>query len=198
MSDHSYLFSIIPDNDKYLSLVTGVLTSIAKVSANRRTITEAFTSELSEIREELVDVPKICDVGNSTQMMPRIVKLYTRIFEFLYEAMCWYQSKSKRFKTYLNENYYTRHFQPLTANIRKAIASIRHGAELVTQQKVGYIVDRIDRNQNLRIAADDIRCNTPVVIEARSQLLLEGFRKIGKDSTETLCAAGEQFFHGVY
>ncbi|KAK8071312.1 hypothetical protein PG997_011515 [Apiospora hydei] len=175
LNDHSYLFSIIPDNDK--------------------TLTEAFTSELSEIREELFDVPKICDVGNPAQMMPRVVKLYTRIFEFLFEAMCWYQSKSKRFKAYLNENYYTRHFQPLTANIRKAIASIRHGAELITQQKVGYIVDRIDRNQNLRIAGDDVRYEAPIALEAKSQLLLEGFKKIGKDSTETLCAVGEQFLY---
>lgn len=30
LDDHSYIFSIIPDNDKYFSLATGVLTSIAK------------------------------------------------------------------------------------------------------------------------------------------------------------------------
>lgn len=129
-------------------------------------------------------------------MMPRVIKLYIRIFEFLYEAMCWYQSKSKRFKAYLNENYHARHFQPLTANIRKAISSIRHAAELVTQQKLGYLVERIDRNQDLRIVADDVRHETTAAIEAKSQLLLEGFRRIGKDSTGTLCAVGQQFFHG--
>ncbi|KAK8099600.1 uncharacterized protein PG998_012841 [Apiospora kogelbergensis] len=128
-------------------------------------------------------------------MMPRVIKLYIRIFEFLYEAMCWYQSKSKRFKAYLNENYHARHFQPLTANIRKAISSIRHAAELVTQQKLGYLVERIDRNQDLRIVADDVRHETTAAIEAKSQLLLEGFRRIGKDSTGTLCAVGQQFFH---
>lgn len=131
-------------------------------------------------------------------MMPRVVKLYIRIFEFLYEAMCWYQSKSKRFKACLNGNYYARRFQPLTANIRKAIASIHHGAELITQQKVGYLVERLDRNQVLRIAADDFRHETPAAIEAKKQLLLENFINIGKDSTQTLCAVGEQFFYGAY
>ncbi|KAK8004672.1 hypothetical protein PG990_010709 [Apiospora arundinis] len=195
LNDHSYLFSIIPDDDKYLSLLTGVLTSIAKISVNRKTLAEAFASELSEIKEELIDVPKVCDVGNRAQMMPRVVKLYIRIFEFLYEAMCWYQSKSKRFKACLNGNYYARRFQPLTANIRKAIASIHHGAELITQQKVGYLVERLDRNQVLRIAADDLRHETPAAIEAKKQLLLENFMTIGKDSTQTLCAVGEQFFY---
>ncbi|KAK8037677.1 hypothetical protein PG991_001023 [Apiospora marii] len=128
-------------------------------------------------------------------MLPRVVKLYIRVFEFLYEAMCWYQSKSRRFKAYLNENYHARSFQPLTTNIRKAIVSIRHGAELITQQKVDYMVDRIDRNQILRNAADDMRYQAPAVIETRNQLLLEGFKRIGKDSTDTLCAVGEQFLH---
>ena len=31
MSSHSCLFSVIPNNDKYTSLITGVITSIAKV-----------------------------------------------------------------------------------------------------------------------------------------------------------------------
>ncbi|KAK8102067.1 hypothetical protein PG984_015213 [Apiospora sp. TS-2023a] len=180
LSDHSYLFSIIPDNDKYLSLVTGVLTSIAK---------------LVEIREELVDIPKICDVGNPTRMKPRVVKLYICIFEFLYLAMRWYQSTSMRFKAAFNENYYAKEFQPKTANIRKAISKIRDEAVLITQQRVGYIVDRIDIGRNLRIAADGSRNEESVVTEAKRQLLLEGFNKIGNDSTKTLCATGEQFFY---
>ena len=33
MSDHSYLFSVFPDGDKYTSLFTGVVSSIVKVGA---------------------------------------------------------------------------------------------------------------------------------------------------------------------
>lgn len=32
LNDHSYLFSIIPNGDKYTSLITGVITSVVKVS----------------------------------------------------------------------------------------------------------------------------------------------------------------------
>jgi len=31
MNDHSYLFSVIPNGDKYTSLITGVVTSVVKV-----------------------------------------------------------------------------------------------------------------------------------------------------------------------
>ncbi len=31
MDDHSYLFSVIPDGDKYTSLITGIVTSVVKV-----------------------------------------------------------------------------------------------------------------------------------------------------------------------
>ncbi|KAK7972493.1 hypothetical protein PG988_006627 [Apiospora saccharicola] len=109
--------------------------------------------------------------------------------------MRWYQSTSMRFKAAFNENYYAKEFQPKTANIRKAISKIRDEAVLITQQKVGYIVDRIDIGRNLRIAADESRNEASVVAEAKRQLLLEGFNKIGNDSTKTLCATGEQFFY---
>lgn len=36
MNDHSYLFSVIPNGDKYTSLVTGVISSVVKVCASRR------------------------------------------------------------------------------------------------------------------------------------------------------------------
>ncbi|KAK6839089.1 hypothetical protein PG987_004955 [Apiospora arundinis] len=195
LSDHSYIFSIIPDNDKYLSLVTGVLTSIAKVAINRRTITEAFASELEEIREELKDVPKVVDVGNRTEMLPRVVTLYIRIFEFLYEAMCWYQSKSKRFKTYLNENYHARHFSPLTSNIRKAIASISRNADQMNRDRLRYLVHRADLNMDNRIASDDTRYQSEDTLGAKRGRLLEGFKKIGNDARDTLYAGGEQFFY---
>jgi hypothetical protein len=32
MNDHSFLFSVIPNGDKYTSLVTGVVSSIVKAS----------------------------------------------------------------------------------------------------------------------------------------------------------------------
>lgn len=32
MDSHKYLFSVIPDGDKYTSLVTGIITSVVKVS----------------------------------------------------------------------------------------------------------------------------------------------------------------------
>lgn len=131
-------------------------------------------------------------------MIPRVVKLYICIFEFLYEAMCWYQSKSKRFKAYFNENYYAKEFEPKTTNIMRAIEKIRAGAVLTTQQRVGYLVDRQDLGRSLRIAADDSRFEASVVAEAKKQLLLEGFKTIGQGSTKTLYATGEQFFYGTY
>lgn len=140
----------------------------------------------------------MCDVGNRTQMMPHVVKLYIHIFEFLHEAMCWYQSKSKRLKSYLNENYHARRFQPLTTNIRKTIADIRDQATMVTYQRINYLADTVGRIQSNRIASDDIRYGAPVVVELRIQGQLEGFKKIGEGSTKTLCAVGEQFFHGIY
>ena len=36
MDDHSYLFSVIPDGDKYTSLITGIVTSVVKVRLARQ------------------------------------------------------------------------------------------------------------------------------------------------------------------
>lgn len=165
---------------------------------NRKTIAEAFAAKLGEIREELVGIPKVCDIGNPTQMRPRVVKLYICIFEFLYEAMCWYQSKSKRVKAYFNENYYSREFEPKTTNILRAIEKIHAEALLITEQRVRYLVDRDDRSRSLRIAAEESRLEASVVTEVKRQVLLEGFKKIGKNSTKTLYATGQGFFHGAY
>ncbi len=87
MKDHSYLFSFIPDGDKYISLFTGVISSVVKVelfffpsrrghsrmvlditvkvSVNYKKVAEGFNIALSEISEDLRFIRRSSRISDS-------------------------------------------------------------------------------------------------------------------------------------
>ncbi|KAI2464414.1 hypothetical protein F4781DRAFT_72887 [Annulohypoxylon bovei var. microspora] len=89
MNEHKYLFSIIPNGDKYTSLITGVITSIVKASVNHESIAEGFSRALQEISRDLDFVRRGTRMCNTTEMKGHVVSLYREVFAFLCYTMKW-------------------------------------------------------------------------------------------------------------
>ncbi|OJZ91117.1 hypothetical protein ASPFODRAFT_57332 [Aspergillus luchuensis CBS 106.47] len=58
MDDHSFLSKFIPTGNKYISLITGVISSVVKICANYKRIAEGFFSALVDLSSDLRLVQK--------------------------------------------------------------------------------------------------------------------------------------------
>ncbi|KAL7960283.1 hypothetical protein V8C34DRAFT_74353 [Trichoderma compactum] len=135
LNDHSYLFSFIPNGDKYTSLITGVITSVVKASVNSKKMAEIFSEALEEIAESLQTVNKSVKISDSSQMKRLVVELYVGVFDFLCHALEWYESGLKRFKSAFNQNFANNINQKIGV-IKRTLGRIQLEADQVTQCRV--------------------------------------------------------------
>ncbi|KAM0253304.1 hypothetical protein ACHAQJ_007358 [Trichoderma viride] len=210
LNDHSYLFSIIPNEDKYTSLITGVITSVVKASVNHKKVAEKFSEALKDITEDLGTVHKSVGISNSSQMKLLVVDLYVAVFNFLCAAMDWYESRLNRFKASLNQNYATKIDQNVL-DIKKVLDRIRLEADQVTQDRVQdtqQTIKSVDKgvkdvghgiegiNEKLRevrelLAAGQRSREMDIesqLVEFRRELLK---MMLGYDATQSLLATGQ-------
>lgn len=219
MNDHSYLFSVIPNGDKYTSLVTGVISSVVKVCASRRfvsfvrrrrlipprhlfnhkKIAERFSSYLAEIGEDLRSVQKSVQIANTPDMRRFVVKLYDKMFDFLATAMEWYQSRTRRFRSALNQNYDETLSSKVDA-IRSVLGRIRQEAEHITQARI----HEADIRRNwlyAKIAAKDMRDSANAAhLQGKLDELSAQFASltVGQEMKGTLQAVGQHTIHGIW
>ncbi|KAI1125319.1 hypothetical protein F5Y10DRAFT_284376 [Nemania abortiva] len=97
LNDYSFLFSVVPSNDKYTSLITGVLSSIAKAAAKYQEINEKITHALDRITYDIRQVQKHTKVADTAEVRDLVVEFFVGIFDLLCFIMSWYTSKGKRF-----------------------------------------------------------------------------------------------------
>ncbi|KAI0006516.1 hypothetical protein F4779DRAFT_620531 [Xylariaceae sp. FL0662B] len=151
LDGHKALFSVIPSNDKYISLFTGVVSSVVKASVNYEKIASGFSQALADISVDLNFVRKSTVISNSNDMRSAIVELYVQIFKLLCDMMIWYQSRGKRFRTAFDINYYDKKVEQKVTKIRRQIKRIgqlvaTETALIVqtTQRDVNAIVPRLE------------------------------------------------------
>ncbi|KAI1504178.1 hypothetical protein F5X99DRAFT_372746 [Biscogniauxia marginata] len=136
MDDYSYLFSVIPSNDKYTSLITGVLSSIAKASANHKTTAEKFSSALGNIIDEMRLVHKHTKVANTPEIRQLVIEFYISVFEFLCFAMSWYKSKKRRVMGAINKNFNEDEVDSKVNAIQDVLKKLSREANLVAQGRI--------------------------------------------------------------
>ncbi|KAI1271372.1 hypothetical protein F5Y07DRAFT_345993 [Xylaria sp. FL0933] len=163
MDDYGFLFDLIPDGHLYTSLVTGAISSVVKASVNHKHIAEGFSSYLAEINQDLRSVQKSLQIADTEDMRRFVVELYNKMFDFLCEAMRWYQSTGKRWKSAWNQNSQPELSDKVSA-IRAVLVRISHEAEYITQTRIkeshAYVMQ--SERMQMKIAADESRIHDNV------------------------------------
>ncbi|QPC76903.1 hypothetical protein HYE68_007655 [Fusarium pseudograminearum] len=145
MSEYSYLFSIIPNGDKYTSLITGVVSSVVKVhcSVFSLKVAEGFSEALSDVSDHLRSVKKISKGSDSHDMRLHVIKLYCEVFELLCHALTWFTSKRKRIGAAFKKNFYDDTVVSLLNRIQKTVTAIDREANYISHGQVREIYERV-------------------------------------------------------
>ncbi|SCV47898.1 uncharacterized protein FFB14_10082 [Fusarium fujikuroi] len=110
--DHSSLLSIIPKDDKYVTLLTGSLSAIAQATINHQKIAEGVADTLDDLCHD-IDFwnRQMMEHGNIPSLRQYIQELYVIVFEFFTEAFNkWSKSGWKRFLTSFDDGAFSRLF----------------------------------------------------------------------------------------
>ncbi|GLI75628.1 hypothetical protein PoHVEF18_003890 [Penicillium ochrochloron] len=138
MDDHSYLFKVIPAGDKYISLITGVVSSVVKATVSHKKIAEGFFLALVDMSSDLCFVQKKTDIWDSPEMRKFVVDFYVIVFEFLCHAMLWFTRRGTRLRSIWNKNFYDDTVKRMVDRMKAAVGRIQseasHLAEVQVQQ----------------------------------------------------------------
>ncbi|OKO96532.1 hypothetical protein PENSUB_10707 [Penicillium subrubescens] len=138
MDDHSYLFKVIPAGDKYISLITGVVSSVVKATVSHKKIAEGFFLALVDMSSDLCFVQKKTDIWDSPEMRKFVVDFYIIVFEFLCHAMLWFIRRGTRLRSIWNKNFYDDTVKRMVDRMKAAMGRIQseasHLAEVQVQQ----------------------------------------------------------------
>ncbi|KAI0454811.1 hypothetical protein F5B21DRAFT_474335 [Xylaria acuta] len=136
MDSHRYLFSIIPNGDKYTSLITGVITSIVKASVNHETMAEGFSRALQDISRDLNFVRRGTLLCNTAEMKGHIVLLYKEVFAFLCHTLKWYNSSWNRFRKAFDNRFYDKNVEQRVKRIQGLVQRVRDEINLMSDRMV--------------------------------------------------------------
>ncbi|KAH6630496.1 hypothetical protein B0J18DRAFT_421300 [Chaetomium sp. MPI-SDFR-AT-0129] len=144
MNDLSYLFKFIPAEDKYISLLTGVIASIVKVSVNYTKIAEGFSLAVAEISSDLHLVEGKVELADTELMRKLVVDFYVQVFEFLCHTMSFFMSSKKRAQSAFNANFYDQTVRRMVAGIQTTFNGILAEATLATERRILEISSQIE------------------------------------------------------
>ncbi|CAP65845.1 uncharacterized protein PODANS_5_10580 [Podospora anserina S mat+] len=209
MDDHSFLFKFVPTEDKYISLLTGVVTSVVKVSypappsiasVNYQKIAEGFSLALVEISENLRLVQKKTQVANTKEMQRLVVALYVQVFIFLCHAMSFLHKRHKRFLASFNKGFYDKTVKATVDGIQKTIGDIRNEAQHTTELRIEHMHQKMNdlepilaRLQQLGIQT---HADTQQQVNAKVAAAAQGFQRLGENAVHQLEGVDDQVTHG--
>lgn len=139
MDAHKYLFSIIPNGDKYTSLLTGSLTSIVKASANHEKTAEGISLALEDISKDLNYVGRSTEICDTPELRRHIIVMYCEVFEFLCHTIKWYSSSWNRFRKAYDGKFYDKLVQQRVQKIQRLVQRVRDELKLSTGRSVNII-----------------------------------------------------------
>ncbi|GAP93425.1 hypothetical protein SAMD00023353_10300130 [Rosellinia necatrix] len=117
---HSNLISILPNNNTYVTLLTGSLTAIAQASINHQELADGVSSTLDELSQDIAYWNELIREYSDTTMVQRYIRdLYVVVFEFLTEIFSqWSKSSWRRFLTSFDEQALNKLFSEKQDRIR--------------------------------------------------------------------------------
>ncbi|KAL6407016.1 hypothetical protein AUP68_09837 [Ilyonectria robusta] len=192
MNDHSYLFNVIPSGDKYISLITGVVSSVVTASTNYKKIAEGFSMALIDISSDLHFVTKSVEIADSQEMRRLVVELYVGVFKLLCHTMDWFKRKKNRFLSALNKNFYDETVQGLVRGIQKTVQRVRDESQFIANGRVERIEGMVSHALSLRMVGSESRNDD---IETTQRKLAFAKESLGYSSVRTLVSVEEQLVH---
>lgn len=153
---------------------------------------------MEEIDQDIRTVKKSHQISNTREMRYLVVELYVLIFDFLCQAMEWFQNPGHRFIASLSQRYETK-MKDNADVIKKVVVRIKLDAEQTTQRRVQHtelgVSSILGEVQALRRASDQ-RDETLHDIDARLKELSSQI-KLGLMARESLLATGQQANYGT-
>ncbi|KAJ2996678.1 hypothetical protein NUW58_g901 [Xylaria curta] len=173
LNDYSFLFAVIPNNDKYTSLITGVLSTIAKACANYQETAEKFSLALDRVSDGIRLVRKSTKVADSPDIRRFVVEFFVGIFDLLCHAMSWYRSKTKRFLGALNKNF-DKDLDGMVDTIQQVLKKLSEEANLITQLRIQDVHESVTKMSS--VSEDTERRMN--VMEAKLDIAVDGVDRI--------------------
>ncbi|KAK4678829.1 hypothetical protein QC764_0059260 [Podospora pseudoanserina] len=192
MNDHSYLFKFVPAQDKYLSLLTGVVATVVKASLNYQKIAEGFSLALVEMSANLRYVEKKTHIANTAEMQRLVVELYVKIFKFLCHAMSFFHKRRKRFFASFDKTFYDRSVQAMVDDIQKTIKRIKDEAQHTSELRIEEINSKVDWLVRLQELGTHSHGNSQQEIDDKNATAAIGFKRLGETAVRHLGLVEEQ------
>ncbi|KAK0716573.1 hypothetical protein B0T21DRAFT_63901 [Apiosordaria backusii] len=192
MNDHSYLFKFLPAEDKYISLLTGVVSTVVKASANYQKIAEGFSLALVEMSANLRFVEKKTQIANTKEMQRLVVDLYVKVFKFLCHAMSFFHKRRKRFFASFDKRFYDKTVQSMVDDIQKTISRIRYEAQHASELRIEDIHSKVDWLVRLQQLGTGTHGNSQQEIDDKNAAAAIGFQRLGETAVRHLGLVEEQ------
>ncbi|KAI0186884.1 hypothetical protein EV127DRAFT_483846 [Xylaria flabelliformis] len=184
MDSHKYLFSIIPNGDKYTSLITGVITSIASV--NHENMAEGFSRALQDISRDLNFVRRGTLLCSTAEMKGHIVLLYREVFAFLCYTLKWYSSSWNRFRKAFDSRFYDKNVEQRVKRIQGLVQRVRDEINLMSDTMVQNI--HSEQRAGFDATADLINTRIDELEGGLDAKFAEFARSLGEQMCKTLMA----------
>ncbi|RMY38844.1 hypothetical protein D0866_02323 [Hortaea werneckii] len=145
MDDHSQILDVLPNKDKYVSLITGSMACIVKATINHEDIALALTDSLEQLCEDIMHWKKqILAHSDLPSIQNSVQELYVVVFQYLTDIFAaWSRSGLKRFSRSFDKNAMTKLFSTRQAQIDRLSERIDRAAKLHEQKSIQAILTSV-------------------------------------------------------
>ncbi|EEA28122.1 hypothetical protein PMAA_029400 [Talaromyces marneffei ATCC 18224] len=152
--NHSKLLSVIPSQDKYISLLTGSLSAIAQASINHKNIAEGVVKGLDELSKDIEFWNRQMEEHGDIKMLRQYIQeLYVVVFEAFTDIFTsWSKSSWKRFLTSFDEGAFTKLFTARRGRIEAIERRIQQEITLAFQRKTRMSLQKLVADQEKLLA----------------------------------------------
>ncbi|KAI7222710.1 hypothetical protein KC333_g968 [Hortaea werneckii] len=167
MDDHSQILDVLPNNDKYVSLITGSMACIVKATINHEDIALALTDSLEQLCEDIMHWKKqVLARPDLPSIQNDVQELYVVIFQYLTDIFAaWSRSGLKRFSLSFDKNAMTKLFSTRQAQIDRLSERIDRAAKLHEQKSIQAILTSIVTKAELDDALLKLGCHIQTLLE---------------------------------
>ncbi|KAI6841807.1 hypothetical protein KC332_g4127 [Hortaea werneckii] len=167
MDDHSQILDVLPNNDKYVSLITGSMACIVKATINHEDIALALTDSLEQLCEDIMHWKKqVLAHPDLPSIQKDVQELYVVVFQYLTDIFTsWSRSGLKRFSLSFDKNAMTKLFSTRQAQIDRLSERIDRAAKLHEQKSIQAILASVVTKAELEDALLKLGCRMQTYLE---------------------------------
>lgn len=155
--DHSQLLAVVPNNDKYISLLTGSLSAITNATVRHDELAIALSESLEQLCEDIAYWrEQVLVHAKVPEMQEYVRELYVVIFEFLTDIFTkWSASGLSRFARAFDKNAADKLFKSKQDRIDRLTKKLDRAARLDTEARIAAISDQLSKIER-GVSAEDM------------------------------------------